>query len=79
MTGPGHYEEAEHLLGEPCEFGCPDPACPHEMRLIARAQVHATLALAAAQAMVRPGEMPVWDAVAWQDVAGTRPEGPVTS
>jgi hypothetical protein len=36
------------LTGERCEYGCPHSGCEHEMSLIARAQVHATLALAAA-------------------------------
>jgi hypothetical protein len=48
MTGPEHWSEAELLLNESsCEYGCPHSGCPHEMRLVARAQVHATLALAA--------------------------------
>lgn len=41
-----HRAEASLLLtGDPCEYGCPHSGCPHEMRMIARAQVHATLAL----------------------------------
>lgn len=49
MTGPEHYREAGLILtDDPCEYGCPHSGCPHEMRQIARAQVHATLALAAA-------------------------------
>jgi hypothetical protein len=48
MTGPEHWSEAELLLKEDsCEYGCPHSGCPHEMRLMARAQVHATLALGA--------------------------------
>ena len=44
MTGPEHWSEADQILsGESCEYGC-----PHKMRLVARAQVHATLALAVA-------------------------------
>ena len=51
MNGPQHWEEADLILsGDPCEYGCPHAGCPHEMRMIARAQVHATLALAAATA-----------------------------
>jgi hypothetical protein len=57
MTGPEHWSEAEQILsGESCEYGCPHSGCQHELRLIARAQVHATLALAAATAL--PGEHP---------------------
>ena len=39
-----------------CDYGCPHSGCQHEMRQLARAQVHATLALAAATAL--PGEHP---------------------
>ena len=42
MTGPEHYREAEWLLGRMTERDLPDVA--------AVAQVHATLALAAATA-----------------------------
>ena len=49
MTGPEHWEEADLILsGDPCEYGCPHSGCAHEMRQIARAQVHAALALAEA-------------------------------
>jgi hypothetical protein len=51
MNGPSHWAEADLILtGDPCEYGCPHGGCAHEMRMIARAQVHATLALAAATA-----------------------------
>ena len=78
MTGPEHWGEAAQILtDDPCEYGCPHSGCPHEMRQLARAQVHATLALAAAVACARLGEMPVWDADAWQDLAGTQPAAAV--
>jgi hypothetical protein len=78
VTGPEHWKEADLILTEdPCEYGCPHAGCAHEMRQIARAQVHATLALAAAAACARLGEMPVWDADAWQDLAGTQPSAAV--
>jgi hypothetical protein len=49
MTGPEHWTEADLILTEdPCEYGCPHSGCVHEMRQLARAQVHATLALTAA-------------------------------
>jgi hypothetical protein len=52
MTGPEHWAEADLILsGDPCEYGCPHGGCQHEMRMIARAQVHATLAVAAATAL----------------------------
>jgi hypothetical protein len=51
MTGPEHWSEAAQILtDDPCEYGCPHAGCQHELRMIARAQVHATLALAAATA-----------------------------
>lgn len=45
MTGPEHYREAERLL----DITGNDPHCPEDerARLEGRAQVHATLALAA--------------------------------
>ena len=54
MTGPEHWAEADLILtgdADPCSYGCPHTGCPHEMAMIARAQVHATLALAAATAL----------------------------
>jgi hypothetical protein len=53
VTGPEHWREADQILlgdSDPCSYGCPHSGCPHEMAMIARAQVHATLALAAATA-----------------------------
>ena len=48
MNGPQHWEEADQLLTGPmCDYGCPHAGCEHEMAYLARAQVHATLALAA--------------------------------
>jgi len=65
MTGPEHFEESERLLNEDsCEYGCPHSGCRHERRLIARAQAHATLALAAAVvtgAVMRPEDRDEWD------------------
>ncbi len=65
MTGPEHWQEADLILsGDPCEYGCPHSACAHEMRLIARAQVHAALALAEAYvagAVMRPEDRDAWD------------------
>ena len=66
MTGPEHWAEADLILcGDPCEYGCPHAGCPHEMRMIARAQVHAALALAAVvmdgPAVMRPEDRDEWD------------------
>lgn len=65
MTGPEHYREAELLLSDQssCEYACPHSGCVHEMRLIAIAQVHATLALAAASvihALHSPAQFRAW-------------------
>jgi hypothetical protein len=68
VTGPEHYLEAESLLDFVQHSG-PDPAG----ELIAAAQVHATLALAAAFASARLGEMFIADSDAWQDLATTPP------
>jgi hypothetical protein len=90
MTGPEHYREAERLLHV---LGDTDTLVDQVARLTpeqvqglisgitARAQVHATLALAAATAQgASPGggydtgpHMPSDDANAWQEVAGVRP------
>ena len=55
MTGPEHYQEAEYLLAQSVEMraailqGDPTAGPPEEPdRCVALAQVHATLALAAA-------------------------------
>jgi hypothetical protein len=69
MTGPGHYKEAERLMSlEPhqrTENGEPDN--PAILALMAEAQVHATLALAAAvvdgPAVMRPEDRDEWDRV----------------
>ena len=80
MTGPEHYSEAERLLaGVTMGTTHPDGSPvirSDEPETIAAAQVHATLALAAAFACARLGELPVWDADAWQDLAGTQPSEP---
>jgi hypothetical protein len=70
MTGPEHYSYAEQLLDM---AGDDDIGSKVERYHVAAAQVHATLALAAAFACARLGELPVWDADAWQDTAGTQP------
>lgn len=76
MTGPEHWKEAELIvLGERCDYGCPHAGCAHEMAYLARAQVHATLAAAAATALGREGDgalMPD-DRAAWIRVASEVP------
>lgn len=76
MTGPEHYQEAEYLLAMSVEQRAAilakdptagDPAEPD--RIVALAQVHATLALAAATAL-SGGPMAHADDVAWTAAAG---------
>ena len=65
MTGPSHYREAERLLASDPACTCERTDCPHGAVLIAEAQVHATLALAAATALHPPA---AW--AEWQNAAG---------
>ena len=68
MTGPGHYREAERLLAtQPfCHHDRVD--CEHGQVIVAKAQVHAMLALAAATAMDTADGYQ-----AWLEVAGVQP------
>jgi hypothetical protein len=50
MTAGEHYREAERLLGEAAEAHAANPLGPGSKYLVAAAQVHATLATAAAVA-----------------------------
>jgi hypothetical protein len=67
MTGPEHYREAENCLRR---AGTADLGSDMERFQLATAQVHATLALAAATA-INPsgyeGQRPEWSE--WADVA----------
>lgn len=73
MTGPDHYREAERLIGDNV----------HETPTsadVALAQVHATLALAAATAMAghsNDGLSPI-DFRAWDKVCGVQEEDEAT-
>ncbi|WP_458089326.1 hypothetical protein [Streptomyces malaysiensis] len=75
MNGPEHYRQAEGLLNEADHIGREGGDTGE---LIAAAQVHATLALAAATALI--DETPRSDIFsnyrAWQDAAGS-PEGDI--
>lgn len=78
MTGPEHYREAERLIkGLTTDTGAVYVEDGNE-QVIALAQVHATLALAAATALI--DETPRSDCFsnyrAWQDVAGSEYQGP---
>lgn len=74
MTGPEHYREAERLLETTSQE---DHARHHRMRV---AQVHATLALAAATALsdyaARWRAMPDCDAAAWLAAASDHEAAP---
>ncbi|MEU6342157.1 hypothetical protein ABZ883_14590 [Streptomyces sp. NPDC046977] len=77
MTGPEHYQQAENLMTE-YEAIVENGGDPGDM--LQAAQIHATLALAAATAMGAPvdGEadsgLPPRDAKAWYDAAGVKAE-----
>jgi len=74
MTGPEHYEEAERLINDARHDHDRDRAT----YLLAEAQVHATLALAAATALSDPTRsgprttIPEWNA--WQQASGVAQE-----
>lgn len=61
-TGPDHYREAERLLAGLADV---ELNSPREPVIIAEAQVHATLALAAATALARWDQLPEADADGW--------------
>ncbi|MGW1015639.1 hypothetical protein [Streptomyces niveus] len=73
MTGPEHYGEAERRLLMAWEEGRDPESVRH---LLAEAQVHATLALAAATALSEPSRsapratVPEWHA--WHAAAGVQ-------
>ena len=67
MTGPDHYREAERYLGVLVEKERGE--YPGEESIVAEAQVHAILALAAATALGTSAA----EALTWAEVAGTRP------
>ena len=71
-TGPEHYREAEKLLGEAADPYDFDLTQAERNTKALGAQVHATLALAAATALGREGEgqtMPSKDRAAWFEAA----------
>jgi hypothetical protein len=69
MSGPEHYRAAEQHLRE--AFACTEEQSELSTWNQRQAQVHATLALAAAYACARTPDMNGWDAEAWQAAAGT--------
>ena len=69
MTGPDHYAEAERLLALAGRHSRGATYDPEWTPALAAAQVHATLALAAATAVGTAGP----EGRAWADVAATKP------
>ena len=67
MTGPEHYRPAEQLAGKADEYLGQGEGQDTAGAWAAAAQVHATLARAAATAVDSPA-----DSRAWADAAGTR-------
>ncbi|MFD9630142.1 hypothetical protein [Streptomyces violascens] len=77
MTGPEHYREAERLLTEAAAEGAEGTYFVRPESLAA-AQVHATLALAAATALIDSGGgtgMPIDDYHAWAKAASQEERG----
>ena len=68
MTGPEHYLEAEKALAGTTHL---ERGAAADMSLLAEAQVHATLALAAATALRGAEGLPTEDRHAWSDAAST--------
>lgn len=70
MTGPEHFREAEKHIQHAADHGTTAP--DHERAHLAYAQVHATLALAAATALgAHPDGLAQAERAAWRAVAGT--------
>ena len=62
MDGPSHYQAAENLLDMASDDEMGSDAESYHQR---QAQVHATLALAAATALGRFADLPIHDSDAW--------------
>jgi hypothetical protein len=75
-TGPEHYTEAEKCLAKADDYPYGDE---RESTAFRGAQVHATLALAAAKALSEGGMMPGADFDAWAAVCASAPKQPVES
>jgi hypothetical protein len=79
MTGPFHYSRAEQMVEEAERNRDPKGEIPDRYRgLLDAAQVHATLALAAAAAVAAVGTADV-ARQAWADATGTAPSGEIYS
>jgi hypothetical protein len=76
MTGPEHYQRAEDLIGDAAGAS---ESSDHgrAAALVAIAQVHATLAAAAAAALNHGGRgLDERDYTAWYEAAGVKPDRP---
>lgn len=71
MTGPEHYRRAETLIGRAFTADLSDLA-----GLLAEAQVHATLAAAAATALMAHDDRAYADASEWRQAAGAEGSAP---
>jgi len=72
MTGPEHYREAEKLLAH-ADVAIDEGYSDRAGLMHAEAQVHATLALAAATALNDGnGGLPAADFATWKDAAATK-------
>lgn len=75
MTGPEHYREAERLLAEIRGLNPRNETSSAVMRCVqGAAQVHATLALAAATALPATRVLLAAEYQAWADVAAVKTE-----
>jgi hypothetical protein len=70
VTGPEHYRKAEQWLGDAAEAVSPDADMGYLAWKVSVAQVHATLALAAATGLGMD-QQPHVDTDAWCEAAGT--------
>lgn len=71
MTGPEHYRKAEALLADAERYS---RAGAGVGEMVSVAQVHATLALAAATGLTRERVLPLADYKAWSKAAGEKHE-----
>lgn len=78
-TGPQHFREAARLADQAQHYTYGDGADPVTgAALAAEAQVHATLALAAATAMACADVMPTSDAAEWTLTVSSDAPAPIT-
>jgi hypothetical protein len=72
VTGPEHYKQAEALLAKATTYD-PEPETARQAAVCrTAAQVHATLALAAATALAHSEDMTLANCVAWEDIVSVR-------